>query len=359
MNRPAILPVGKETWRWIKAGGTPTRINLGRRLSYAWISRCFEVNRSLQARLPLLVPQTMLDPVFVMGLWRSGTTYLHELICASPEFQCTATWQCMNPASFRLGSKPPAGLTVARPMDDMVLDAHSPQEDEFALLSLGVPSVYRGFLDPRRLQELSQWMEPDSWRTDTPHGWTSVWQSFLAGVTDGRSERLILKSPSHSFRIQPIAELYPQATCIWIVRDPTEIFLSNRKMWRAMFERYALWDWDEAELDTFLCRAFRAAASCLERALALLPRQRFAVVDFDRLVSQPVLTLESLNCQLNLGVWERMKRSIGLLAESRAGHRSQLYAISDLTREVREAIEHLNGVQKIALSARGLYGLSS
>ncbi len=37
---------------------------------------------------------------------------------------------------------------------------HGPQEDEFALLLLGEPSVYRGFIDPRRLRECAELPTP-------------------------------------------------------------------------------------------------------------------------------------------------------------------------------------------------------
>src|SRR4029078_9519508 len=185
----------------------------------------------------------------------SGTTLLHGLLGTLGTVLYPATWQCMNASAFRLRRPPQSGRTVRRPMDDVSVDAFSPQEDEFALLALGVPSVYRGFFDPRRLDELAQWLEPDAWTADRPAGWLERWLEFLAGVSGVAARapsRLLLKSPNHVFRIRALQKAFPNAAYISLVRDATVIFASNREMWTAMFERYALWHWEQRRLDLFL-----------------------------------------------------------------------------------------------------------
>src|SRR5262249_49299611 len=153
MAAPAIVPLGREALAWVRRGGKPVRVGRSARLMQRWQALWFERNLGLQRRL-FAAPRLVADPVFVLGLWRSGTTYLHELLASCPNLIAPATWQCMNASAFRLRTAPPRGNALARPMDDLPIDAHSPQEDEFALLALGVPSVYRGFFDPRRLPEL-------------------------------------------------------------------------------------------------------------------------------------------------------------------------------------------------------------
>jgi hypothetical protein len=106
-----------------------------------WQSYWFEHNLGLQRRLPP-VGHMSSDPVFIMGLWRSGTTYLHNLLSACPGLLAPRMWQCQSPASFRLRSPPARGPSAPRLMDLMKIDNLSPQEDEFALLALGVPTVY-------------------------------------------------------------------------------------------------------------------------------------------------------------------------------------------------------------------------
>ena len=154
MTPPVVLPLGRDALAWVQQGGRPTRAGWSRKLLLQWQSFWFERNLTLQNQLPAALPLHR-DPLFILGLWRSGTTYLHDLLGACPGMDYPATWQCMSPASFRLQAPPDKGKEFQRPMDGMTIDNLSPQEDEFALLALGVPSVYRGFFDPRRCRNLS------------------------------------------------------------------------------------------------------------------------------------------------------------------------------------------------------------
>ena len=353
MNSPTIIPFGRETLEWIRQGGKPTRAGWSQSFFLRWQSLWFEYSRSLQNRLPP-APPLAADPVFILGLWRSGTTHLHDLLSACPGMLYPATWQCMSPASFQLQSPPARGKSVKRPMDGMTIDSLSPQEDEFALLATGVPSVYRGFFDPRRLPELTQCLDPSFWSYDRPEGWLSVWRQFLAGVADGRHGRLVLKSPNHSFRINTLAECFPGATFIWLVRDPAETYFSNRKMWIAMFERYALWKWDDSVVDEFLCKAFKYASECLLQATRLLPKECLSVVPFEHLTGKTLNILELLNDRLHLGNWREMHANIANIVDARADYRPDFYPDSRLPDIVLKATEILRIGQLRALSSHGL-----
>jgi hypothetical protein len=318
-----------------------------------WQNLWFDRNLGLQNCLPL-DPELQLDPLFILGLWRSGTTSLHDLLGACPGMLHPATWQCMSPASFRLQQPPTRGNAVRRPMDGLMIDNLSPQEDEFALLALGVPTVYRGFLDPRRLPELTQWLNPDAWTADQPPGWVATWRQFLTGVVAGRCGRLVVKSPNHSFRIRALAQLFPRAAYVWLVRDPADTFFSNRKMWLTMFDRYAIWPWDPSVLDNFLCRAFEKAAECLQLATAQLPRDRCVVVNFDELTKAPVATLDRINDRLHLGNREDIHTSAGFVAAAKAGYRAETYSGRDVPQPTRQAISQLHAAQETAMESHGL-----
>jgi hypothetical protein len=318
-----------------------------------WQSYWFERSLSLQRSLPQAPPLEH-DPIFVLGLWRSGTTYLHEMLGACPGLLHPATWQCMNAANFRLRQKPVATASVQRPMDGFTIDAFSPQEDEFALLALGVPSVYRGFLDPRRIPELTQLLDPDSWSCDRPPGWMTLWREFLDGVVAGNPGRLVLKSPAHSFRIRALAEGFPNGSFVWLVRDPVETFLSNRKMWLAMFERYAFWEWNSTVLDQFLLRAFARAAESLSLATSLLPKERLVVVEFDRMVRAPLDTLEGLNRRLHLVDWKSSQPVLEKIIANKANYRHVDHLPAILSDVTIDAAKKLRMEQHSARSSHGL-----
>ena len=94
-------------------------------------------------------------PVFILGHWRAGTTFLHELLIRDPAHTYATTYQCFAPHHFVLSEHlvtPWTGLFVPerRPMDNMAAGWDRPMEDEFALENLGVPTPYLSMMFPNR-----------------------------------------------------------------------------------------------------------------------------------------------------------------------------------------------------------------
>lgn len=266
---------------WIVSGGRPRRVGPAHPLRLWWHAKWFEVNwRTTTRRIAAATLPD--DPVFVLGLWRSGTTALHELLAACGRWATPQTWQCFNPSTCFL-SGPPAEQAVARrPMDQGRIATRGPQEDEFALLLLGEPSAYRGFIDPRRLRECGQLL----W--SGREGPLERWQLFLRGIAAASpGARPLLKSPNHTFRLPLLRALFPRAQFIWIGRDTGEVLASNRRMWHAMMDLYALWDCPPQAIEGFVQDMVRACAAVLGRCLEEMPPERVLWVDFEQLHANP------------------------------------------------------------------------
>ena len=279
---PGLHPLygARALAEWIRRGGRPARAPLGHRLRLRWHAHLFELNWRLQLeRVPRGEPAA--DPVFIVGMWRSGTTVLHELVNACGGWVTPRTWQCFQPATCFMTGPPAEGPAVRRPMDQGIISAHGPQEDEFALLLLGETSLYRGLIDPRRLLECGA----AAWSGEG--GGLERWQTFVRGIAAGGPGRLLLKSPGHSFRIAQLRGLFPGARFIWIGRHPGEVLASNLKMWGAMMRIYALWDGAEDVLQDFLREGMRACSRVLERCIAEMSREQMLWVDFEALRTEP------------------------------------------------------------------------
>ncbi len=288
MSPPARELFGaRQLADWIRAGGRPSRAPFGHSFRLWWHAYWFELNWRTQ--VDRLASKALPDdPVFILGLWRSGTTVLHELVNACGGWVTPETWQCFNPATFLLAGPPASDRGVTRPMDQGRITTRSPQEDEFAVLLLGEPSAYRGLLDPRRLVECGKLL----WSGD--EGPMSRWLDFLRGVSSLGAGRLLLKSPAHTFRLPLIRRAFPRAQFVWIGRHPGELLASNARMWRSMMSSYALWDEPQGELERFLRDAVRACSHILETCVAEMPPDRMLWVDFAELQSDPATILRQI-----------------------------------------------------------------
>ena len=310
-SEPVVYPMGRAAVEWVLEGGKPRRGPVGISWLYRWHQFWFEWN--LRALDTMCSPEEALrPPVFILGMWRSGTTFLHDLLHANRTLLAPTTWQCMNSSLHALHRPPADGAFATRPTDGFSVTADSPQEDEFALLAMGVPSVYRAFFDPRRLMELERWLDPQSWIHLPSENWWPQWRRFLASVERRSQKRLLLKSPNHTFRVQAILPHLPESAFVWMLRNPCEVFVSNVKMWKMMFHRYALWEVEETTLDLhlhhFLETALRFSTQCLREAVAELPQRQLAVVRFEDLVMWPSEILESIHERLGIP-WGRVDRA--------------------------------------------------
>jgi hypothetical protein len=90
--------------------------------------------------------------IFIIGHWRTGTTLLHELLTLDEGFTAPSTIECFAPAlCLALGwllRRLKFFLPANRPMDNMLLGWDQPQEDEFALMNLGLGSPYEAMIFP-------------------------------------------------------------------------------------------------------------------------------------------------------------------------------------------------------------------
>jgi omega-hydroxy-beta-dihydromenaquinone-9 sulfotransferase len=173
-------------------------------------------------------------------------------------------------------------------MDTAVIDTFSVQEDEFAALLLGETSTYRGFIDPRRFDELEVLL--DEWRTcaSAPKPPLSVrWETFLRAVLNDAPGRLLLKSPTHTFRLPWLAARFPEARFVWLTRALPDVLASNRRMWDSMVKRYGHWRLDTASLERFLHRAIQNHDEILDWARNAIP-ERLLVATFDEVVQDPI-----------------------------------------------------------------------
>lgn len=187
-------------------------------------------------------------------------------------------------------------------MDDVVVSAASPQEDEFALLGLGVRSPYESLVFPDRLKDALFLADPFDLDEHDQEYWEQTFEAFVLAISSrAKGHPVILKSPPHSYRIAMISRLFPQAKFVAIQRNPQEVFESTFRMWRSLFDHYALGEAiDDDDLREIILENRIVMERKLADGLAKVPENQNITVRYEQLVKDPLTTLRHIYSRLDL-----------------------------------------------------------
>ena len=250
-------------------------------------------------------------PIFIIGHWRTGTTLLHELLALDERLAFPTTYECMEPNHFLLTEKLITRRMALfapkqRPMDNMAAGFERPQEDEFALCNMGLPSPYLTVAFPNHPPQDGRYLTLEGLSPRELSRWKRRYLQFLTELTFKHRKRLVLKSPTHSCRMKALLEMFPDARFVHIVRDPYAVFPSTIKLWKSLYSAFALQrptfdGLEEQVLDTFV-RVYEK----IDEGKSLVDFDRFYELRYEDLTRDPVGQMGALYDHLGLDGFERV-----------------------------------------------------
>jgi omega-hydroxy-beta-dihydromenaquinone-9 sulfotransferase len=277
-------------------------------------------------------------PVFIIGHWRSGTTHLHNLLGCDPNFTCPTYYQVMFPHHFAYSQ--PWGMRFfnyfspgKRPMDNMAVGAKAPHEDEFALAALSTVSPYLKALFPRTGDNGRAVLDPLGLDPEAQEQWKAAMRHFVQKLTFSMGKRIVFKSPPHLGRVRVLLELFPGAKFIHIHRDPYEVYLSTRHMWRAGFSLSHLQKPDLPAQEEIILSWYTELYALFHRDRDLIPPGCLCEVKFEELVSNPLETLENIYETLGLPGFDEFRRRVTPYLEAQKSYKRNAYVLDNETKE--------------------------
>jgi hypothetical protein len=281
------------------------------------------------------------DPLVIIGHWRTGTTMLHELLALDPRHTAPTTYQCFAPTHFLLSERWVKGwsgfvLPPNRPFDNMTMGWDLPQEDEFALCNLGVPSPYATIAFPNRPPQSGEYFELETLSTRERERWMKTLRTFLKQVYFRRPGRLVLKSPPHTFRLPVLLDMFPDARFIHMVRDPVPVFMSTVRLWKHFYVTHGYQKPDFANIEEYVFTTFCRMHERLAATRARVPPGRLLDVRYEDLVTDTVGTMRRIYDQLELGDFEPAADAVATYVAGHADYRRNRYEPStELQNEIR------------------------
>ena len=189
-----------------------------------------------ELRAPEILDQPVTNPIFISGLPRSGTTFLHSLLAEDPTNLVPRVWQTIHPYPLKrdthrdLRAKRVArqlrlfGLLAPNFRRMHPIDAASPQEcseiTAHVFASLRFDTTYR-------VPSYRRWLD-ETGHVEAYRFHRRFLQHLQHQAAGGG--RWVLKCPDHVFALAAIRTVYPDARLVFVHRDPLAVLLSVARL---------------------------------------------------------------------------------------------------------------------------------
>jgi hypothetical protein len=195
-----------------------------------------------------------------------------------------------------------------RAMDDVEVGYDTPQEDEFALMNMGMPSPLERIVFPAMpIIPNVDWITLESLPEESRKQWLDALLLFCKRLTfykdQALEKRLVLKTPAHMARIRFLKQLFPQSKFIFISRSPYDVVPSAIKTQLALSEKHGFSKMPELNKRRMFDEAIESydfMHKAYEHGLRHVDAQRDVMeIRFEDLIEHPMSTMAA--CYAFLG----------------------------------------------------------
>lgn len=290
-------------------------------------------------------------PLTILGLPRSGTTHLHNLLTQDPRHGFVSTFQAIAPECCLTGGEifqrwVAKNLPPIRPLDNVKIGLEHPQEEEFAIANSSHMSFYHSMWFPRLSTEyFGKYVLMSGLNSQEFEEWRKTYLNIVrkAQYCSNR-RRIILKNPLSIFRIRAILRVFPEMKFIHIVRNP---FLVYHSLCSAMRRLSFGLEYSDEEIENFGILFYIIGLTSYLQDRRMIPSENLVEVRFEDLIAQPNAVLKRVYMQLDLSNWEQFQDHISQYLESILDYKQNRYKIS------QSAIDRVNSAWGFAVNEWG------
>ena len=293
---------------------------------------------SVLADDPQIAASTLAPAIVIVGLPRSGTTFLQHLLARDPAHRVLHHWEAAHPAAPR---DPRADLAAQRATDRSMrlldylapdarvlhpVDTREPTEcvtlfsNSFASLELATMHQIPSYLD---------WCLDH----DLHDAYAEYALQLLVLQSREHRPRWLLKCPAHLFWVDQLLRVLPGATVVQIHRDPLEVLGSFCSL-SAVLSGIGSDHVDPAAIGRAWAPAWADGLSRMATTRAQWPQEQFVDLDYRALLADPFGAVEQ--------VYDRCGLELTALARAR------------MSEFLSSHVQHAGGVHRYSLDQFGL-----
>ena len=275
-------------------------------------------------------------PVFILGHWRSGTTYIFNVMAQDEQFAYFDAVSVFTHNNFLLMGKMirkilAKSMPEKRPMDDIKYTTYVPQEELYAYGSQ-IPeciihmSAFPHNGDFYRNMAFKKCMTPKQYKR-----FCKAYLGILKKLTFAKKgKELLLKSPDNTCRVGVINEMFPNAKFIHIYRNPYRVIMSTIGLFKTMFPMFSLQGFpDDEYVENFILDLYARLYTQYIEDKKNIPEDRLVEIAYEDFVKDPVNMLGDIYEKLGINGFEEAKPRFEKYIESLGDYKTNNFVLSD------------------------------
>ncbi|MGK7891784.1 MAG: sulfotransferase, partial [Leptolyngbyaceae cyanobacterium] len=302
------------------------------------LSNRLQIQAELQAH-PAILETPIKQPLFIVGLPRTGSTYLHNLLCQDPAVRWLHLWEAYTPYPSPDPKTYATDPRIKQTQDTFKnyeyftpestamhkYDACAPEEcvwllqNDFACTSFSfltqIPS-YTAWLKGQDMTPVYRYYRQQLQLLD--------WKF--------ESDRWVLKNPFHLGDLAALQTVFPDACFVHTHRDPTRVVASYCQLIKNLRPVYS----DQVDLQAIGQEMLGILADQVEqgmKARTAIDSQRICDINFNNLVSDPIGTVRQIYHHFGYDLSQKMEQNLQkyISDNPRYKHGKYSYSLGDFS----------------------------
>jgi hypothetical protein len=271
---------------------------------FRWIELATQNQKILNHVLPE-------DPIFVLGFYRSGTTYLQQLLLQDDRKGYHSVFQMVFPEIMLSSEKwlLPTMESMAKlfkmqdPVHRIPLSwQFLGEEDATMTASLNPMGAQWGYFFPSKMMEyFNKYVLFENLSESEKQDWSDSFQYLIKKISiANQGKQLVLKSPPQTARVKHLLSLFPRAKFIFIHRNPYEVFASNRRFWKISQDIYTIGSTKNVDVDSIILDTYCKTTDRYLLEKAAIPKGQLVELAYNDFINKPVENMRHIYESLQL-----------------------------------------------------------
>ena len=244
-------------------------------------------------------------PLFIIGYYRSGTTFLQQMFMQDTRFGHMSLYQTVFPElmlTFEKIFTPllefSAKLFKAKNSFHRIpLTWHSPGEEDMGLTGMLNPYAFQwGYLYPEKFNiYFEKYVLFENISEDEIENWKHSYYYLLKKLSIANNGRqLILKNPPNTARIKMLLSFFPDAKFIHIHRNPFDVYASNMQLLKMARDKYMLGKCSSADFSNIIINSYSKIMGRYFEDKSLIPSGQLIELRYETFIENPIECMKDI-----------------------------------------------------------------